>query len=289
MLTGGERLPNIIGLHVFWLNERCRRSRFSVDPDPATVDVLWVYSQDPLTAAARARVEAAIAAAPRGTPVFNRPDVYNYYHRADAFTTLAGLGVPVPRSEFTEADRGTPVLWKPVGSQSRAIGPEPYRGPRHGYRPFEFIDVSDSRGLRWRYRADFIFGRVYHGTGFAAPEPIVRYGNAVEQDRAWRLTEDEVRHVRVIADASRLDFFAVDFIRRRDDNSPVFTDINAFPVFKDIPREPDLFGYRHDFDKLRPFSEPTEPASSVWDWVDEVVASAALQRLRPASLQAAGG
>lgn len=275
ILTGGDRLPNIIGLHIFWLNERCQTSQFSIDPDPTTVDALWIYSQDPLTSEARAQIDAAIAAAVPGTVVFNRPENHDFYHRPGTFESLAKLGVPVPRSQFSDADLGIPVVWKPIGLHSVTKGPEPYRGDRSGFRAFEYIDASDSNGLHWRYRAHFVFGEIFLGTGLGAPEPIVRYANSTNHNDTWQLSDKDLRHIRAIASTSKLDFFAVDFIRQRNDGTTVFTDINSFPVLKDIPVERDLFGYRHDFDKMRPLPDSPSFTRTTWQLVDEVVARAA--------------
>jgi hypothetical protein len=285
VLTGGTRFPNIIDLHVFWLNERCRRSRFSINPDTRDVDVLWVYSQDPLTDKARSEIDDAIKAAPCGTVVVNRPEAYDFYHRTDAFQILEARSVPVPRSSFGEADIGIPVLWKAEGVQSRLIGPQPYRGPLPGHRPFEFIDVREPTGLYCRYRAVYIFGEVYCGSAFRSGQPIVRYKNAVALDQDWRITADELHHVETIAEVSGLDCFAVDFVRRPDTGQPVFTDINVFPMFKDIEQRPNCFGHRHDFDKLRPVSRGP---SSVWEKVDQAMAGVAHRPRVPPAVTRAG-
>ena len=251
LLTGGLRYPNIIDLHAYWMNERFERCRVSVDPDPADADVLWVYSQDPLPAGRRTRIEQAIALAGPGVPVINPPEVVDYYHRDDAFSRLEAAGVPVPRSRFGADDHGLPVIWKPEGMQSTTRGPVAYAGPVAGQRPFEYFDVGGADRQFVRYRACYLLGDIYAGSAMRAPGPIVRYRNAVDIDSSWTLTGEEAGHVRRIAEISGLNFFTVDFLRLPANGAPVFVDINAFSMFKDSS-PPGYYGHRHDFDKLRP-------------------------------------
>jgi hypothetical protein len=287
VVTDGVSRPNIVGLHVFWLNRHCRRTRFSIDPDPASADALWIYAQDPLGDASRALIADKIGRAPSGVTVFNRLEAYDFYHRTDCFELLAQSGVPVPRSAFMESDIGMSVLWKPVGSHSTALEPQPYRAPRPGFRPFEFIDVRDEKGLYRRYRAIYLFGRIYQASAFTAREPVVRYANAVEIDRQWLMTEEEAQHVATIAEVSGLDFFAVDYLRRKEDGRPVFTDVNSFPVLKDIPSESDRYGYWHDFDNVRPHRRGAEKPMTPWQWIDETIVESVSRRRRGHSAAAA--
>jgi hypothetical protein len=251
LLTGGLRYPNIIALHAYWMNERLERCRVSVDPDPSTADVLWVYSQDPLPAERRRLIEDAIARARPGTPIINPPDVFDFYHREDAFIALEAAGVPVPRSRFGPADRGVKVIWKPLGVQSTTRGPVPYAGEIAGQRPFEYLDVAEQNGTFARHRACFFLGEVFAASSMRASEPIVRYRNSVSIDSQSTLTASEIGYVKKIAEVSGLDFFTVDFLRMPSDQSPVFVDINSFSMFKDIS-PPGHYGHWHDFDKLRP-------------------------------------
>ena len=251
LLTGGLRFPNIIALHAYWANERFEHCRVSVDPDPYTADVLWVYSQDPLRADRRRSVEEAIAQARPGTPIINHPQAYDFYHAEDAFARLEAAGVPVPRSRFGPADHGVRVIWKPVGVQSATRGPVAYEGDIAGERPFEYLDVTEQGGVSSRYRACYFLGEVFAASCMRAREPIVRYRNAVEIDATWLLTEVEVGHIKRIAEVSGLDFFTVDFLRRPPDKAPTFVDINSFTMFKDAS-PPGHYGHRHDFDRLRP-------------------------------------
>ena len=232
------------------MNERLARCRTSIDPDPSTADILWVFSQDPLPAERRRVIADAISRARPGTPVINRIDAYDFYHRDDAFSRLAAAGVPVPRSEFGEADHGLPVIWKPAGQQSKTRGPVPYAGPNSRDRAFEYIDVAGPDGGFWRYRACFVLGDIYAASGFRSADPIVRYRNVDVIDATWMLTAPEIENIRRIADVSQLDFFTVDFLRRAEDHSPVFVDINVFSMTKDSYRL-GYYGHCHDFDKMR--------------------------------------
>lgn len=264
ILTGGLVYPNIIDLQAFWMNERLRNCRTSIDPDPETADIFWIYSQDPLPEARRSAISEAIARARPGTPVINRLDAYDFYHRNDAFSLLAAAGVPVPRSQFGASDHGLPVIWKPAGLQSKTRGPVPYAGAIQRDRAFEYINVADADGCYWRYRACFVLGDIYAASGFRSADPIVRYRNVNLINRDWMLTENEIGHIRRIAEVSRLDFFTVDFLRRAEDQSPVFVDINVFSMAKDAYAE-GWYGHLHDFDKMRPAGGRTE---SLWPQLD---------------------
>jgi hypothetical protein len=276
LVTGGVKHRNIIDLHAFWMNERFTRCRVTVDPEPGLADVLWVFSQDPISIERWKRIELSITAARRGTPVINAPAVYDFYHHKDAFEQLAAAGVPVPRTHFGPEERGRLVIWKPLGSQSETFGPVPYEGPIEGLRPFEFVNVQEQDGLHWRFRALFVLGAVYSGETMASHDPIVRYSSAVSHHYDSRLTEAEANHVRTIAKVSNLDFFAVDFLRIPSTSSPVFTDINVFPMLKE-KGPAGWYGHRHDFDSST--AAPGEPAD-VWSHLEDSIVNAAA-RIRP--------
>lgn len=274
LLTGGTRFPNIIDLHAFWLNEKCRSVRFLLDPDPRSADALWVYSQDPMTAAARKGVGLIIDQARPRTLVINGCDAYDFFHREDAFPTLEKAGVPVPRSQFDERDLGTPVIWKSIGTQSQTFGPEPYAGERRDFRCLEFIDTRGEDGLYGRYRVFYLLGEIFYSSLFKSKTPIVRYDNAVAIGRDWSMQEELFLPVHRLAEASGLDFFAADFVRRHDRGPPIFTDINVFPMMKDKNAEHRRFGYSHDFDNLRPATGQRTP----WQVLEDAVILAARQR-----------
>ncbi len=268
LLAAGFKFTNIIELNAFWLNERLTNCRVSIDPDPATVDFLWVYSQDPLPAERRKRIEDAIARAPHGTPVINPPDVFDAYHQGDLFERLAAAGVHVPRSRFGPEDRGVPVIFKPEGKHSKVLGPQPWEGEMHGYRGFEYFDARGADGLHRRYRATYVLGRVFAECCFAGRVPIVRARNG-KTELDWLLSEDEVDQVKRIGATTGLDFFTVDFLRPSASPRSVFTDINSFPMMKllEPPGYPVRYGHRHNFDIARPSdSDGLTP----WLWLDRV-------------------
>lgn len=270
LLTGGTRFPNIVDLHLFWLNERCPNVRFSRDGVGGEADMLWVYSQDPLTAAASQDIAERIAAARRGIRVVNAPAAYDFFHREDSFERLERAAVPVPKWRFGPEDEGRPVMWKATGRQSSTIGPEPYDGERPGWQPLEFIDTRGADGLHGRYRVFFLLGEIFLASAFRSRSPIVRYKNAVKIDRTWQAGEDLYAPVRALATVSGLDFFAADFVRRGDRGPPVFTDVNVFPMLKDKRSPAVRRGRGHDFDALRPATTPETP----WQVVERTVAEA---------------
>jgi hypothetical protein len=274
LFTADTRFPNIIDLHLFWLNERCSRMQFVQNPKRPTLDLAWVFAQDPLTPSRQAEIETLLSRLPPGTPVINKPAAYSFFHRADAFAMLGAAGVPVPRSHFDDRNIGEPVVWKEIGRQSNTFGPEPYAGERAGYRCFEFVDTRGSDGLHGRYRAFFLLGEVFLGSAFRSRSPIVRYENVVAIDRDWQPSHDLVGHMRKIAEISGLDFFATDFLRRRGEGPPIFSDINVFPMLKDKDRSRRRYGHGHDFDHLRPATGTRSP----WEVIEDTVSSAMRSR-----------
>jgi hypothetical protein len=275
LLTADTRFPNIIDLHLFWLNERCGGIQFLQNPDCGAVDCVWVFAQDPLTSTARRKIDELLGRLRPGTPIINGPSAYDFFHRADAFAMLAGAGVPVPRSQFDDdRDMGRAVMWKGLGTQSKTVGPEPYNGDKDGYRAFEFIDTRGTDGLHCRYRAFFLLGEVFLSSAFRSQSPIVRYDNVATIDRDWQPSDDLVHHVRKIAAVSGLDFFAADFVRRHGEGPPIFTDINVFPMLKDKDRARRRYGHGHDFDHLRPATGTRSP----WEVLEDAVSSATRPR-----------
>jgi hypothetical protein len=264
LLTGGFRFTNIIQLHAFWLNERLKNFRVSIDPDPATVDIFWVYSQDPLPPDRLFRIQDSIRKARPGTPVVNPPEVFDAYHRPGIFSQLAEAGVPVPRSSFGPEDMGRLVVFKPDGKQSEVIGPVPWDGPRPGMRPFEFIETRGEDGLYCRYRAIYLLGRSYAGTYQASDRPIVRAHNRPGGD-SWQLTRAENGDLQMVAAVTGLDFFTADLLRPSDGSRSVLTDINSFPMLKERDLRPGFYGHQHDFSIVRPADSD---GMSAWDWLE---------------------
>ena len=75
------------------------------------------------------------------------------------------------------------------------------------------------------------------------------------------MTPEEIRQVRKIAQTLGLDYFAVDYLRRREDGRPFFTDINIYPTINSLPATGLDRGYHgqwHTFD-TRPRLGMPEP------------------------------
>lgn len=263
LLTGGLRLRNITELHAFWLNEKLESFRVSIDPAPRTADIFWVFSQDPLEGDRRSRIGATLAAMRPGTPVINPPSVFDAYHDPDIFQRLEEAGISVPRRDFGAGDIGKPVILKPVGKQSKTIGPLPWAGPVAGMRAFEFLETRGADGLYKRYRAFYVLGRLFAGSRQESTEPIVR-AHSRSGDNSWRLTDVEAKDVRRAARVTGLDFFSADFLRLADGSRSVLTDINSFPMMKERDLRPGHYGHLHDFHVLRPADGDT----SAWAWLE---------------------
>jgi hypothetical protein len=217
--------------HAFWINQRSRRCVAAVNASPRTADVIWVFSQDPLEPAVRARLEAALDGVPATTPVLNRPEHYDAYHRDDAFPRLAAAGVSVPRHRFGPEDVGrTEVVYKRQGGQGAEKFSAPYRGELPGYRAFGREDGRGPDGLVRRYRAWYLAGDSH-------PEQVILsagwnacLASLVGVERTFEMTGEEREQVARIGAALQLDFFAVDYLRRREDGRPVFLDVNVYPT-----------------------------------------------------------
>jgi hypothetical protein len=273
--------------HAFWINQRSRVVRAVVNERPEEADVVWVLSQDPLTPDARRRLAADLATVPCGVPVLNHPDAYDAYHLDDAFPRLAAAGVRVPR---TDLGPGEPAVYKAQGEQGSRKWQGPYTGPAPGYRAFEFVDGRAADGLWWRHRVWYLAGEVFpeQAIGTAGWEATARHQVAIA--RAPAMTRHERDQVRLIGRTLQLDFFAVDHLRRRGDESPVFLDVNVYPT---LISGPDYGlpgrGQWHIWDVTRRAGLPPAGGRSPWQIFDTVLARvAARTRAAPASPAAPG-
>ena len=217
--------------HAFWITERSRLCTAVVNAEPDTADVVWVYSQDPLEPAVRDRLDEVLDGVPPATPVLNRPEHYDAYHRDDAFPRLAAAGVSVPRHEFGPSDVGrTRVVYKRQWDQGSDKFAGPYRGRIPGFRAFELEDGRGADGLARRYRA-------WHLAGQSHPEQVIlaegwnaTLGSIVGVERTFELTDHERDQIGLLARTLGLDFFAVDYLRRHEDGAPVFVDVTVYPT-----------------------------------------------------------
>jgi len=250
--------PSLFGdLHAFWINERSRLCSASRNTRVEEADILWVFSQDPLTPEARTRIDDAIRRAKPGARVLNHPDRYDAYHADDCFPRLAAAGVSVPRCDIGPEDVGqTSVVYKKANLQMAPKTYEVYQGPRPDYRAFEFIDSRrPSENLYRRGRAYYLAGIVRPSKLIYSEQWEVKDGSRVlERDEiTFPMTPDEIRQVRLLAKTLRLDYFAVDFVRRGQDDRPFFTDINVYPDIYgpgSALRARGYFGAWHNFDGL---------------------------------------
>jgi hypothetical protein len=235
-----------------WINERSRLCSATVNTDVEKADVVWVQTQDPVSEPIRRQLLARIAKAAPAARILNHPDFYNAYHEPDAFARLEQAGVRVPRSSFDAADIGrATVVYKQIGAQAAPKTMGLYEGEKPGHRTFEFIDSRGADGRYTRYRAFALAGAV-------RPSKVLRCGNwnvclknRPELSYSFDLYGDEVDQIRAIAETLRLDYFAVDFLRRAGDGRAFFLDINVYPTNESLVATGRSMGYRgrwHTFD-----------------------------------------
>jgi len=266
----------------FWLNERSKLCRATVNEGMAEADILWFYAQDPL-GEDRQRLFSTLASIPCQWPrlVINSPARYDGYHGSDFFTMLSAAGVNVPRSTFTDEDIGrTQVVYKFQGLQDSPKRMATYEGHVPGWRAFEFVDSRDETDRFARYRAFYLLGIVRPAEVFFGKDWNVCLRTAEEIRYTFTLTEQEKEQIGLIAKTAGLDFFAVDFTRRRPDGAPVFVDVNVNPAVASFPRrsrDRRHLGQWHTFDTCRRLGLPEPLGRSMWELFDDAIATA----LRP--------
>ena len=264
----------------FWINQRSRACSASLNGPVEEADVVWVYCKDPIPPEEKEGLLRALGRARPGTPVVNHPDAYDAYHREGTFAALAEAGVGVPRTDLTGEDVGrTPAVYKTEGGH----GHTPkifsgYEGPKPGFRAFEFVDSRGADGLHRRYRAYYIVGAVHPGWLFRADHPNVLTRTA-KLAEVFEMTAREAEQIRLIAKTLGLQYFAVDYVRRRGDDSAVFVDINVYPDVRSKAqrtiRKLGYYGSWHVFDnkQLFGFSERSD-----WDVFDRAMLTLALRK-----------
>ncbi|MBC8101901.1 MAG: hypothetical protein H7Z41_04855 [Cytophagales bacterium] len=252
-------------MNAFWINERSRCCSASVNSRVEDADIVWVFSQDPLTGEARRRISAALDRARPEAKILNHPDRYDVYHSLDCFPRLRAAGVGAPRGEeaFGPEDVGkTLVVYKMQNVQTSPKSQELYDGPRAGYRAFEFVD-SRSGPDNWYQRA-----RVYYLAGTVRPGYWLSCGHwnvcgpsKPHREAGFDMTPNEIQQTRRIAETLGLDYFAADYLRRADDGVPFFVDINIYPDIYAVPvmlAGRHYFGIWHTYD-TRPLLGVPEP------------------------------
>jgi hypothetical protein len=217
-------------LQAFWINKSCSLCSASLNERLEDADVAWIFSQDPLSPDSRSKLLNSLREAKPGARIINHPDVYNNYHKEDAFERLAAAGVSVPRATFSQDDlRRTTVVYKRTGQHHAPKTLEQYSGPRAGYTAFEFIDSRGPDGLYRRYRAYYIVGIVSPYKLYLCKSWNVYGDNDPRIQYTFDMTPEEIRQVRTIADVFKLQYFEVDFLRRSGDGKPFFFDVNIYP------------------------------------------------------------
>lgn len=261
----------------FWINERSRICKVTLNEGLEDADIIWVYSQDPLPSDIKQELLLALRKTKESALIINHPDVYNSYHEQESFRKLSEAGVCVPRNEFTDNDIGkTPVVYKVIGRHGSSKFLSPYEGCVDGYRPFEFIDSRGHEGLYRKYRAFYILGIV-------SPNHVAYsdYWNVHRETRKrteclFDLTSIENESIRLIAKTLNLQYFSVDFLRRGSDDNAFFTDINIYPLpidFTETARERGYFGRWIILDNRLRLGLPEPLSKPFWDMFDEAVIS----------------
>ncbi len=284
---GGARFARA---QAYWINRRSRAC-LAVVNQPEGADVVWVFSQDPLSPATRGRLERTLAELPRGTVVLNGLAGYDAYHHDTSFERLRAAGVGVPRTAFGPDDVGrTPVVYKVAGEQSCGKELAPWRGPVPGYRAFGYTDGRGRGGLHWRYRAFYAVGVVEPFNAYGSPDWEATYTTRQEVDLAFALTAEERRQIARIGEVLGLDYFAVDFLRRRTDGAPVFVDINVYPTMVGAPAVDRRLGCRgrwHVLDTRTRLGLDEPGATPFWERLDRALLARVAAARAPAAATAA--
>ncbi|MBI2992578.1 MAG: hypothetical protein HYY48_00175 [Gammaproteobacteria bacterium] len=239
LLEQQDSEPRFGALMARWINERSRRCSASVNRGIETADIVWLFTQDPLGDPRRLQILELLQQMRPGARVMNHPDHYDAYHQPDCFQRLAEAGVSVPRATFADSELGrTQVVYKRMGQQMSEKVLVPFDGPREGFRAFEFVDSRGKHGNHWRYRAFFIAGAVRPSKALACRDWNVCLRNRPKILPTFDMPAAEVEQLRLIARTLRLDFFAVDFLRRRKDGAAVFLDVNIYPRINSVLHKP---------------------------------------------------
>lgn len=265
----------------FWINERSRLCSASMNDRIGDADVVWVYCKDPIPPDKKSELLQTLKRAKPGTPVINHPELYNAYHEERTFERLAQAGVSVPRSRLTDEDVGTTMaVYKTEGRHGHA--PKflsEYTGPRAGYRAFEFIDSRSSEGLYRRYRAYYILGAVCPGRVLFSDRWNV-LAKTSTHSVPFVTTPEEAAQIRQIAKTLGLQYFAVDYLRRKDDDSPVFVDLNVYPDIRTrsekFSRKSGYYGRWHSFDTRTCITTSDISEQPCWEAFDEAMSAFAV-------------
>jgi hypothetical protein len=259
----------------FWINERSRVCSASVNKGIRDADIAWIYSQDPLPLEVKDKLLETLAQCGPSVRVINHPNVYNSYHEDLCFERLDAAGVSVPRSRFRQSDIGkTYVVYKVKGTHGSTKFKGLYSGPVEGYRPFEFHDSRGPDGLYRKFRAFYVLGDIIPNHVALGRNWNVHRKTKIKTEYIFDLTGPEHRYIELIAKTLNLQYFAVDFLRRTQDDYPLFTDINVYPLPVDFTETARNMGYYGRWmildNRLR--LGMTEPSGKhFWDTFDEAM------------------
>ena len=256
----------------FWINQRSRVCWAQRNLAPERADLVWVFTQDPLTPEVRSWLDAQLRRVRPGVRVLNPPAVYDAYHEPDCFSRLARAGVRVPRS-VGPADVGvTPVVYKAVGEQAARKERCVYDGPRPGFRAAVAHDSRGADGRYRRYRAFVLGDLVLPEDVLVADHWNASLRHLVTVERNFAMPQVERRQLLLINATLGLDFSCVDYLRDRDTGEPVFHDVNVYPTVVgawqgDMPAAD--HGRWHVFDNCSRLGLPPPGGRPVWRQVDE--------------------
>jgi hypothetical protein len=258
----------------FWFNQRSRVFSAERNGPPERADLVWVFTQDPLDAAARAWLDERLARVRPGVRVLNPPPVYDAYHRPDCFPRLAAAGVAVPRTPGPQDVGVTTVVYKAVGEQCATKVRCVYDGPRPGFRAAVAHDGRGADGRHRRYRAFVLGDLVLPEDVIVADDWNACLRHLVTVERNFALTERERVQLRRLTAALGLDFACVDYLREHDGGAPVFLDVNVYPTVVgawqgDMPAGDR--GRWHVFDNTARLGLPPPGGRPVWRQVDEAL------------------
>ncbi len=267
--------PKFGPLTAFWINENCRRCSASVNERIEEADVIWTYSQDPIDHEEEDKLLACLERARPDVHVINHPHRYNAYYEPTVFQRLAAAGVNVPRSRFTQSDVGhIEVVYKLKAQQGGYKTKEVYSGDKPDFNAFEFIDSRDDEGLYRRYRSYYILGALRADELMRTEDWASCWKNKPKMSYTFEIPELEAKQLQLIAKTLDLQFFAVDYLRRRGDEQPFFTDINIYPhivSFRDRARHTGNYGIWHNFELRERLQLPEPGGKSFAEVFDEAV------------------
>ena len=100
----------------------------------------------------------------------------------------------------------------------------------------------------------------------------VALDSVVDVERTFAMTDEERDQVRRIAAALCLDYFAVDYLRRHEDGTAVFVDVNVYPTIGEAyTRGLAGRGTWHLWDAARRAGVPYGDGRYPWDVFDAVM------------------